>query len=54
LFISGNLLCQEMVGGVPSLKDNAVFGKFQYFWLTLSLGKAGVWICLPSLLQRVL
>jgi hypothetical protein len=31
LFIMGNLLCQEMVGGVPSLKDNAVFGKFQYF-----------------------
>jgi len=31
LFISGNLLCQELVGGIPYLKDNAVFGKFQYF-----------------------
>jgi len=32
LFIMGNLLCQELVGGVsPIYKDNAVFGKFQYF-----------------------
>jgi len=23
--------CQELVGGVTYLNDNAVFGKFQYF-----------------------
>jgi len=32
VFIMGNLLCQELVWGVsPIYKDNAVFGKFQYF-----------------------
>jgi len=31
VFILGNLLCQELVGGSPIYKDNADFGKFQYF-----------------------
>jgi len=31
LLILWNLLCQELVEGAPYLKNNVVFGKFQYF-----------------------
>jgi hypothetical protein len=27
----GTCFVKRWLGGVPSLKDNAVFGKFQYF-----------------------